>query len=52
MTERDKVKPNVNKMNCKLEDIYNDKNAKIKITRKRFEKKEDEDVPKPCDGYE
>lgn len=45
-----KVKPTVHKMKCKLEDIYNGKTTKIKVTRDRFVKKEGEDTPKPCDG--
>lgn len=37
-------------MKCKLEDIYNGKKTKIKVTRDRFVKKEGEDAPKPCEG--
>lgn len=37
-------------MKCKLEDVYNGKTTKIKVTRDRFVKKEGEDEPKPCEG--
>lgn len=45
-----KVKPTVHKMKCTLEDVYNGKTTKIKVTRDRFVKKEGEDEPKPCTG--
>jgi len=47
-----KVKPTVHKMKCTLEDVYNGKKTKIKVTRERFEKKEGEDEAKPCSGCE
>jgi len=39
-------------MKCKLEDIYNGKTTKIKVTRERFASKEGEEKPKPCEGCE
>ena len=44
-----KVKPTIHKMKCTLEDVYNGKTTKIKVTRDRFVKKDGEE-PKPCDG--
>ena len=44
-----KVKPTVHKMKCKLEDIYNGKTTKIKVTRERLDVKEGDEKPKPCE---
>lgn len=45
-----KVKPTVHKMKCKLEDIYNGKTTKIKVTRDRLDQKDGQEKPKPCEG--
>lgn len=47
-----RVKPTVHKMKCTLEDIYNGKTTKIKVTRDRIVKKEGEEDAKPCSGCE
>ena len=44
-----KVKPTIHNMKCTLEDIYNGKTTKIKVTRDRFILKDGEE-PKPCEG--
>ena len=41
-----KTKPTIHKMKCTLEDIYNGKTTKIKVSRDKFVKKDGEE-PKP-----
>lgn len=41
-----RVQPTVHKMRCTLEDVYNGKKTKIKVTRDRLVKKEGEEVPR------
>ena len=45
-----RVKPTVHKMKCTLEDIYNGKTTKIKVTRDRIVKSEGTEEAKPWDG--
>jgi DnaJ family protein A protein 2 len=50
--QKRKVKPTVHKMKCKLEDIYNGKSTKIKVTRDRLDTKDGDAKPSACDGCE
>lgn len=47
-----KVNPTVHKMKCKLEDIYNGKSTKIKVTRDKIDVKEGQEKPSECDSCE
>lgn len=49
--QKRKVKPTVHKLKCTLEDIYNGKTAKIKVTREKIKKKEgEENTAKSCEA--
>eukprot|EP00344_Euplotes_crassus_P007162 CAMPEP_0196994280 /NCGR_PEP_ID=MMETSP1380-20130617/591_1 /TAXON_ID=5936 /ORGANISM="Euplotes crassus, Strain CT5" /LENGTH=415 /DNA_ID=CAMNT_0042409609 /DNA_START=10 /DNA_END=1257 /DNA_ORIENTATION=+ len=50
-SEKRRVQPTLHKMKCTLEDIYNGKKTKIKVTRDKIVKKEGEEAtPSACEG--